>query len=461
MAIKLKNNFKKHLTKVWLAEILYLILFTYYLFITLYKNKRVDQDIYTEFEQGIVSIKLNENIHKDLKILLGFGTILFLIILIKLIYVLIKEKRNFEIRGNFILSIIYVFRYGLKYEKTKKLIIATGLGVVIFFIVYLYLIAIGGNQNNILVSFFKVYPFKGSIVMVLIVVAIILHSIKKTIEISRINDKLKETNNYILKSVINDRSSKEAIELVENILKLKERYQLAVDDRLTNERLKTELISNVSHDLRTPLTSIINYVNILQEDGLSEEEKKEYLKIVDKKSKRLKILIDDLFEMSKINSGKIELRKETIDVMSLIHQAIGEYSYIYENKNIDFNVDSFNEEIPMLLDGKMISRAIENIVINALKYSLENTRIYVTIKIKGSMIEIAFKNISNYFMKFDTDEMFERFARGDKSRNSNIEGSGLGLAITKSIVELHSGEVKIKREGDMFKIYVYLPISEQ
>lgn len=455
MVIRLKSDFKKHLTEIWLVEILYLVLFTYYFIITLYKKKIIEQDIYTKLKQGIV----NEDTHKELKVLLVLGTILFLLILVKILYILIKEKKKFKIRGNYILSIIYIFKYGFKYEKTKRLLIDTTLGVVIFFIVYLYLIATGGNDKNILVFFFTLYPFKGSIVVVLILVATVFYSIKKTIEISHINDRLKEANNYKLKNVINDRSSKEVVELVENISKLKESYQLVVDDRLTNERLKTELISNVSHDLRTPLTSIINYVNILQEDGLSEEERKEYLDIVDKKAKRLKILIDDLFEMSKINSGKIELRKETIDVMSLIHQSIGEYSYIYENKDIDFNVDSFSEEIPILLDGKMISRAIENIVINALKYSLENTRIYVTIKVKGNMIEVAFKNISNYFMTFDTNEMFERFVRGDKSRNSNVEGSGLGLAITKSIVELHGGEVRIRREGDMFKIYLYLPID--
>ena len=162
--------------------------------------------------------------------------------------------------------------------------------------------------------------------------------------------------------------------------------------------------------------------------------------------------------MSKINSGKMKLNRENIDIMSLIHQAIGEYSFLYEDKGIEFKVESNYEEIIMQLDGKMISRAIENIVINSLKYSLEKTRVYVQVEKTEKEVKIAFKNIANYDMDFDDNEIFERFVRADKSRNSNIEGSGLGLAITKSIIELHEGSVNVQREGDMFKIFIILPI---
>ena len=190
-----------------------------------------------------------------------------------------------------------------------------------------------------------------------------------------------------------------------NISKIKEGYSIAVEDALKNEKLKTELISNVSHDLRTPLTSIINYVNILRQD-ITKDEKEDYLAIVEKKAKKLKVLIDDLFEMSKINSGKMELFKDNIDVVSLIHQTIGEYYYIYESKNIEFKVDSYREEVYIDLDGKLISRAIENIIINAMKYSLEGTRVYVDIREKDGYIVLSFKNISNYAMNFDNKEIF-------------------------------------------------------
>ena len=288
----------------------------------------------------------------------------------------------------------------------------------------------------------------------------IMYSIKKTIDILKVNDELKKINDGDLSYNIVENGGSEILELIKNITKIKDGYKIAVEDTLKNEKLKTELVSNVSHDLRTPLTSIINYVNILQKDDITDEERKDYLKILEKKSKKLKVLIDELFEMSKINSGKIELHKDKIDIVSLIHQVIGEYSSSCDDKNIEFKVESFSEEILMNLDGQLISRAIENIVINALKYSLNDTRVYVDIIKNQEFLTISFKNIANYSMEFDNDEIFERFARGDRSRNSNIEGSGLGLAIIKSIIEVHEGKVSIVREGDMFKIYIYIPLSE-
>ena len=202
-------------------------------------------------------------------------------------------------------------------------------------------------------------------------------------------------------------------------------------------------------------------MNILKNKDITEEERDEYLMILERKSLKLKVLIEDLFEMSKINSGKIKLDKVCIDILSLIHQGIGEYSTLYEEKNIVFKVNTSEEAIYMQLDGRMMSRALENIIINALKYSLENTRVYIDVEKDDNNVMIAVKNIANYEMNFDNEEMFERFARGDKSRNSKVEGSGLGLAITKSIVELHDGKINISREGDMFKIYLTLPVVNE
>ena len=399
----------------------------------------------------------------NLKIAILNFIIIFIAIfmLIKIIFVFVRSRGKVELRGNFVKSVIFVLKYGITYKETRRTLMITFCSLSLFFIVYLYLLAVnGGYENNILAKFFSMYPFKGSFLIMLLPMIGIIYSLKKSIEIIKVNEAIKKSDDGNINYEIEEQCSPEVRELLNNISKIKEGYSIAVEDALRNEKLKTELISNVSHDLRTPLTSIINYVNILRQD-ITKDEKEDYLAIVEKKAKKLKVLIDDLFEMSKINSGKMELFKDNIDIVSLIHQTIGEYYYIYESKNIEFKVDSYKEEVYIDLDGKLISRAIENIIINAMKYSLEGTRVYVDIREKDGYIVLSFKNISNYEMDFDNKEIFERFARGDASRNSRIEGSGLGLAITKSIIELHDGKVYITREGDMFKIFIYLPFNKE
>ena len=399
----------------------------------------------------------------NLKIAILNFIIIFIAIfmLMKIIFVFVRSRGKVELRGNFVKSVIFVLKYGITYKETRRTLMITFCSLSLFFIVYLYLLAVnGGYENNILAKFFSMYPFKGSFLIMLLPMIGIIYSLKKSIEIIKVNEAIKKSDDGNINYEIEEQCSPEVRELLNNISKIKEGYSIAVEDALRNEKLKTELISNVSHDLRTPLTSIINYVNILRQD-ITKDEKEVYLAIVEKKAKKLKVLIDDLFEMSKINSGKMELFKDNIDIVSLIHQTIGEYYYIYESKNIEFKVDSYKEEVYIDLDGKLISRAIENIIINAMKYSLEGTRVYVDIREKDGYIVLSFKNISNYEMDFDNKEIFERFARGDASRNSRIEGSGLGLAITKSIIELHDGKVYITREGDMFKIFIYLPFNKE
>ena len=233
-------------------------------------------------------------------------------------------------------------------------------------------------------------------------------------------------------------------------------YKKSIEKGVASEKMKTELISNVSHDLKTPLTSIINYVNIIQREDITEQERKEYIDILDKKSNRLKNLIEDLFEVSKMNSGRVTLDKYDIDIVQLVHQSMGELSDYNTEKNMEFKI-SGAEELYLNVDGMRISRVFQNLATNALKYGLDNTRIYVEINDLKNYAEISFKNISAYELNFDEKDIVERFSRGDKSRNSDIEGSGLGLAIAKSIVEMHDGDFRIECEGDLFKAYVILP----
>lgn len=233
-------------------------------------------------------------------------------------------------------------------------------------------------------------------------------------------------------------------------------YKNSIKERVKAEKLKTELISNVSHDLKTPLTSIINYVNIIQMDDITEEERKNYINILEKKSNKLRDLIEDLFEVSKMNSGKIKLEKNDIDLVQLVHQSIGELEDFDRNKNIQFKIKG-EQELFVNLDGMRISRVLQNLGTNAIKYGLNDTRVYVDINDLGKYVQVSFKNISSYELDFDEKEIVERFSRGDKSRNSGIEGSGLGLAIAKSIVELHHGTFSVECEGDLFKAYLVLP----
>lgn len=384
------------------------------------------------------------------------ATIIAIILLIKIAFNFIFNRNNIHLEIKVLKRLIFVLRYGYKYKNTRNKIIVSVGGAIGVILIYLYLVA-GIRNQNILVTFLTRYPFKGTLILILIPLVCVIYSLKKSLDISIINDGLKKINSGDLEYTLNNTGEREVKELVENINQIKEGYKIALNEQVRNEKLKTELISNVSHDLKTPLTSIINYVNILNQASITEEERKDYLMILDKNSKRLKTLIEDLFEASKLNSGKMKIEKQKLDIVSLVYQGIGEYSNLYEEKNIEFKVSSNEDEIILDLDGKLMSRVFENLIVNSLKYSLENTRVYIDIKSKESTVEISFKNISNYEMDFNTEDIFERFTRADKSRNSSVEGSGMGLAITKSIIELHNGNIKIEVEGDMFKIYLVIP----
>ena len=246
--------------------------------------------------------------------------------------------------------------------------------------------------------------------------------------------------------------------LAMGINNLKVSYKKKIEEGIRNEKLKTELITNVSHDLKTPLTSIVNYVDILKDESLDKNEIRDYVTILNNKSTKLKKLVEDLFEMSKMNSGQIILSKSDVDIVELIHQSLGELSFLGENKNLTFKVIG-DKACHLMLDGAKISRAMDNLICNAIKYSLENSRIYLEVVEDENECEIIIKNISKYDLDFNEYEILERFVRGDKSRNSSIEGSGLGLAISKTIVELHDGILNVKCDGDLFKVIIKLPKS--
>ncbi|CAM5210425.1 histidine kinase OS=Ureibacillus acetophenoni OX=614649 GN=SAMN05877842_1126 PE=4 SV=1 [Ureibacillus acetophenoni] len=240
-----------------------------------------------------------------------------------------------------------------------------------------------------------------------------------------------------------------------NLNSLREGVRKSMTEQAKSERLKTELITNVSHDLRTPLTSIITYTDLLKKPDITEEERKQYIDVLDKKSARLKTLIEDLFEVSKMASGNIELFKQRLDLTQLFQQAIGEHDESFKEAGLEIKVSTPEQPIIAYVDGQKMWRVLDNLVVNAIKYSLKGSRVYLTLTQNGRHAEFTVKNISNYELSENVEELTERFKRADASRHT--DGSGLGLAIAQSIVDLHNGRMKIEVDGDLFKVTVSIP----
>ena len=230
----------------------------------------------------------------------------------------------------------------------------------------------------------------------------------------------------------------------------------AVEEKIKSERLKTELITNVSHDIKTPLTSIINYVDLLNKENLRNEKANSYLAILTEKSWRLKTLIEDLVEASKASSGALTLNLERLNIIELIKQALGEFNDRFTDNNLETVFQVTEENIYILGDGRSTYRIIDNLFSNVNKYALKNTRVYIDIECNEKFAIIEVKNISANKLGIRGDELMERFVRGDLSRNS--EGSGLGLSIAKSLTTLQHGDFDIVLDGDLFKAIVKLPL---
>lgn len=235
-------------------------------------------------------------------------------------------------------------------------------------------------------------------------------------------------------------------------------FSNAVEASIKSERMKTELITNVSHDIKTPLTSIINYVDLLKKENIKNEKAKEYLEVLEVKSQRLKKLIEDLIEASKASSGNIKLEKQLININELIKQVTGEFEDKFKNKNLEVIIDYLKEDVKILADSRYIYRIIENLYSNISKYALENSRVYIDIKKYDSKVNIAIKNISKERLNISEEELMQRFVRGDSSRNT--EGSGLGLSIATSLTELQGGKFNIYLDGDLFKVVLEFEVSK-
>lgn len=222
----------------------------------------------------------------------------------------------------------------------------------------------------------------------------------------------------------------------------------AVEQRMKSERLKTELITNVSHDIKTPLTSIVNYVDLLEKEDLPEKAT-EYLAVLDRQSKRLKKLTEDLVEASKASTGNVSVRLTPILVNEIVHQAIGDYDERLTAGKLEVIVTTYEGNLNAMADGRLLWRVLDNLLSNVCKYALAGTRVYIDLSTRDNRVAVSMKNISRDPLNVNADELMERFVRGDTSRHT--EGSGLGLNIAKSLMELMGGTFSLSVDGDLFK----------
>ena len=233
---------------------------------------------------------------------------------------------------------------------------------------------------------------------------------------------------------------------------------LAVEERTKSDRMKTELITNVSHDIKTPLTSIINYSDLISKEPAGSEKIGEYAEVLHRQSEKLKRLIDDLVETSKATTGNLEVILAPCSVNEMLSQAEGEYEQRMKDAGLTLVSVIPEKAVSIMADGRRLWRVFDNLMSNACKYALSGTRVYMSLEEQGKEAVITFKNTSREALNISTDELMERFVRGDRSRNSGTEGNGLGLAIAKSLTELQNGKLELFIDGDLFKAELRFPL---
>lgn len=322
--------------------------------------------------------------------------------------------------------------------------------VVIFLVAVANLFALFILRRMYFSSFYRMILLGVMVVVILVEIRLVYLALKRTKKI------MEQSKNWMIEydqPVSKDISLKE---LDRELTQLNKLIETSQKDTVQSEMLKTELLTNVSHDLRTPLTSIITYGDLLKQESLTDDNRKEYIEIINKKAQRMKHLIDDLFEVTKMNNGEIILDKSEVNLTQLLQQSVSEYSEEFEDHHLKFIFNKPEEAINLPLDGERMWRVFDNIFGNAIKYSMPETRVYLKLEKQNDMAKIELKNISQHELNEEADQLMEKFKRGDSSRHT--EGSGLGLAIINSIVSLHDGNIDIQVDGDLFKLTIYLPL---
>ena len=348
--------------------------------------------------------------------------------------------------------------------KTRSFLKDTVLGKIIIHIVS------AGQQNKklywaalfiIIAAALLMTRVPGAILVIALAIYFVPKFFKKY---DMIRSGIREVKNGNLKYKIPAEGKSELDDLARDINQIAEATDIAIENELKTQRMKADLISNVSHDIKTPLTSIITYVDLLKTEGLDSENAPNYLNVVDEKAQRLRQLTEDLFEAAKASSGAMPVNLEEINMASMLDQTLAETEGMLAEKNLDVITSITNSGAMVMADGQLLWRVFENLLGNVSKYALEGSRVYVDLTEQGEWYKLEIKNISRDRLNISAEELMERFKRGDASRTT--EGSGLGLAISKDLVDLMGGHFDIFIQGDLFMAVVHLkktvaPVEEE
>ncbi|MGD6781046.1 histidine kinase dimerization/phospho-acceptor domain-containing protein [Sutcliffiella horikoshii] len=389
------------------------------------------------------------------------STVLCLLTYVQLRYLFTSLRHITDLRELWKSSLFFIIFKNCKkvyqhiYQVFKEAFLNTATGIQVFILLAIVFgLGFGFFMIFIDIAFFLLY----FLFAVFIGVPTFILLVKSVGYFNKISIKTEEMASGKLGEPIEIKRNSVLSKMAANLNELNQGVKVSLNEQAKSERLKTELITNVSHDLRTPLTSIITYTELLKKNELTTEDRSAYLEIIDRKSQRLKGLIEDLFEVSKMASGNIELVKERVDLNQLLQQALAEYDSSLKESNLQFRVTNTDRPLYAMVDGQKMWRVFDNLIGNIVKYSLENSRVYIQVQQFNDKAKITFKNVSKYELNDQSEELYERFKRGDTSRNT--EGSGLGLAIAKSIIDLHEGNLDIETDGDLFKVNICLRVVD-
>ncbi len=387
----------------------------------------------------IINIKyINVNLMK--LALLSASSLVVTVFLVLFLSIVKRLKNGTIIKYSFIfISLSKIMEILIKIINSGPLMLKTMSAIVILMILTIVSIE---------------YP--PSILIVLLISTYVVYNKIKLFMIIKDGIRIAKEGDY--ENKIDLHSNGEFKRLADDINTITDGLKIAVQNGVKSERLKTELITNVSHDIKTPLTSIISYVDLLKREGLDSENAKKYLDVLDRKSSRLKILTEDLFEAAKLTSGNIKVNFEKVNINALVSQILGELDEKIQESKLRFKVSSTSEKIFVNADGRFLSRVMENLLSNIFKYALKGSRVYIDIEEINHVVSVCFKNVSANELNIPVEELMERFKRGDESRNS--EGNGLGLAIAKSLMEVQNGELGLSIDGDLFKAEIKMSLYE-